>query len=80
MQELKTYKQTWVFENGVDLCGEVFTTYEGNEIMKFTFKTFEECEKYFFNIFDTLQTIPVSTKVIGKKIFIFKKNLAYIKY
>jgi len=79
MQELKTYKQTWVFENGVDLCGEVFTTHEGNEIMQFAFKTFEECEKYFFNIFDTLQTIPVSTKVIGKKIFIFKKNLAYIK-
>ena len=75
----KTKIKTWVFENDVVLCGEVFTTQKGNEIMQLTFKTFEECENYFFNIFDTLQTIPVSTKVIGKKIFIFKKNLAYIK-
>lgn len=76
MQELKTNKQTWVFENGVELCGEVFTTYEGNEIMRFNFKTFEECQNYFLDIFDTLQTIPVSTKVIGMTLFIFKKNLA----
>ena len=67
---------TWKYENGVSFTVATVETHDGELVMKYSFDTFEDCENYFLEIFHVFRKIPVATKVIGKSLLIFNKNLA----